>query len=171
MEVRCPLASNYSLLATRYSLSAPTSCGPVRHRAGSACGRNRPYWPSIPRRARSRSNRDCSRHFAHRSRPGRDSVDRRVDETLEVERSLLVGHRLPGEAKLDDIGLLDQLGRERARDEEVLRIIWMAYADMAIGVDHVLLGEDPVGDDEILDKSVETGHGSLIQRKRERDEG
>ena len=54
---------------------------------------------------------------------------------------------------------LDQLGRERARDEEVLGIVGMADADVAVGVDHVLLGEDAVGDDEVLDEGVEIAHG------------
>ena len=78
-------------------------------------------------------------------------VDRRMDEALEIERALLVPHRLAVEAELDDVVLLDQLGRERARDEEALRIVGMADADVAVGVDHVLLGEDAVGDDEVLD--------------------
>ncbi len=30
---------------------------------------------------------------------------------------------------------------------------------MAVGVDHVLLGEDAVGDDEILDQGIEIAHG------------
>jgi hypothetical protein len=28
-----------------------------------------------------------------------------------------------------------------------------------VGVDHVLLGEDAVGDDEVFDDGVEVGHG------------
>ena len=33
---------------------------------------------------------------------------------------------------------------------------------MAIGVDHVLLGEDAVGDDEVIDEGVEIAHGVKI---------
>ena len=80
--------------------------------------------------------------------------DRGVDEALEVERTRLVAHRLAVEPELDDVVALDQLGRERAREEEVLRLVGMADADMAIGVDHVLLGQDAVGDDEIVEESV-----------------
>jgi hypothetical protein len=35
----------------------------------------------------------------------------------------------------------------------------MTDADMAIGIDHLLPGEDAVGDHEILDKAVEIAHG------------
>ncbi len=41
---------------------------PARHRAGSAYGRSQPWSPSIPRRARSRSNKGCTRGCGHRSR-------------------------------------------------------------------------------------------------------
>ena len=78
-----------------------------------------------------------------------------VDEALEIERARLVAHRLAVEAELDDVVALHQVGRERAGEEEVLRIVGMADADMAVGVDHVLLGEDAVGDHEILDDGVE----------------
>src|SRR5262249_5803126 len=44
------------------------------------------------------------------------------------------------------------------RDEEALGIVGMAHADVAVGIDHVLLGEDAVGDDEVLDEVVEIGH-------------
>ena len=38
-----------------------------------------------------------------------------------------------------------------------LRIVGMAHADMAVGVDHVLLGEDAVGDHEVFDDGIEIG--------------
>ena len=41
--------------------------------------------------------------------------------------------------ELDQVIALDQLGRERARHEEVLRIVGMTHADVAISVDHVFV--------------------------------
>src|SRR4051794_30286158 len=93
-------------------------------------------------------------------RPG--SQDASMNEALQVERTFLVFHRLPAHVELDDVLLLDQLRRQRARDEEGLRILGIADADMAIGVDHVLLGEDTVGDDEVFDDGIEIGHFVLV---------
>ena len=82
-------------------------------------------------------------------------VDGGMDEALEIERALVVAHRLPVEPQLDDVVALDQLGRDRAGQEKVLGIAGMADADVAVGVHHILLGEDAVGDDEVLDDGVE----------------
>ena len=46
-------------------------------------------------------------------------------------------------------------------DQKAVRILRMPDADMAVGVDHVLLGEDAVGDHQILDQGVEVAHGHL----------
>ncbi len=56
---------------------------------------------------------------------------------------------------------LDQVGRDRAREKEMLGIVGIADADMAVGVHHVLLRQDAVGDDEILDDGIEIAHGSV----------
>ena len=58
-------------------------------------------------------------HHRHDVRPRFE--DAGMDEALEIERALLVAHRLAVEVELDDVVALDQLGRERARDEEMLR--------------------------------------------------
>ncbi len=49
-------------------------------------------------------------------------------------------------------------GASEREMKKLLRIVRMADADVAVGVDHVLLGEDAVGDDEVLDEGVEVGH-------------
>jgi hypothetical protein len=87
--------------------------------------------------------------------------DRRVNEPLKIERALVVAGRLPVESELDDVFGADQLGRDRAGDQKAARILRMPDADMAIGVDHVLLGENAVGDHEILDQGVEAAHAHL----------
>ena len=77
-------------------------------------------------------------------------VDRGMNEALEVERTLLVAHRLAVEAQLDDVLALHQLGRDRVREEEMLGIVGIADAHVAVGVHHLLSREDTVGDDQIL---------------------
>ena len=42
---------------------------------------------------------------------------------------------------------LDKFRRARARHEKAFRIVGMAHADMTIGIDHVFMGQDAIGDD------------------------
>jgi hypothetical protein len=63
--------------------------------------------------------------------------------------------------------VLDQFRRQRARDEEVLGIVGIADADMALGIDHVLLGENAVGDDEVFDKRIEVGHKNFPEAEND----
>ena len=86
-------------------------------------------------------------------------VNRGMDEALEVESALIVAHRVSFEIQLDDVVALHQVGSERPRKEEMLRIGGIANADMAVGIDHILFRQDAVGDDEILNDGVEIGHG------------
>jgi hypothetical protein len=43
----------------------------------------------------------------------------------------------------------------------MLRIVGMTHADMAIGIDHVFVGEDAIGNDEVAENIVELAHGVL----------
>jgi hypothetical protein len=53
---------------------------------------------------------------------------------------------------------IDQFRRQRARHEETLRIVGMAHADMAVGIDHVFVGENAIGDDEVAQEIVKLAH-------------
>ena len=46
-----------------------------------------------------------------------------------------------------------QLRREGARHQVAARVAVVADAHVAVAVDHALIGEDPVGGDEILDEA------------------
>lgn len=48
---------------------------------------------------------------------------------------------------------------DRAGYQKPARIVRMPDADMAIGVDHLLLGEDAIGNHQILDEGVEAVNG------------
>ena len=89
-------------------------------------------------------------------------IDRGVDEPLQVKRARLAAHRLAVEAQFHDVAALDQIGSERAREKEMLRLVRVPDADVAVGIHHVFLGEDAVGDHEVLDDGVEAAHGSVI---------
>jgi len=46
-------------------------------------------------------------------------------------------------------------------EEEAVGPVGMAHADMAVGVEHLLVGEDAVGDDKIAQPVVELAHAAL----------
>ncbi len=88
--------------------------------------------------------------------------DRRVNEPLEIKARAPAAHRLAVEAELDDVIGTDQLRGERAGDQEPVRMVGMADADMAISIDDLLPGEDPVGDDKVLDQRIEIAHPAML---------
>ena len=96
----------------------------------------------------------------HRCDVGPRLEDCCVDEAFQIGLAL-VTNRFAHLIELDQIVMLDQLWRQRARHKEMLRIIGMAHADMAIGVDHVFVGEDAIGNDEVAEDIVELAHGVL----------
>jgi hypothetical protein len=96
-------------------------------------------------------------HDRHDLRPRLE--DRRVNEPLEIKRALVVADRLPVEAELDDVFGSDQFRGNRAGDQKPARILRVPDTDMAIGVDHLLLGEDAIGNHQILDEGVEAVNG------------
>ena len=85
--------------------------------------------------------------------------DRRMDEALEIKAAVLLPHRLTVQVEFDDVLWGHQLRGERAGDQEAVGIVRVTDADMTVGVDDLLLGEDPVGDHEVLDQGVEITHG------------
>ena len=94
----------------------------------------------------------------HRHDVGPRLEDRGMDEALQI-RLALVADRLAHLVELDQVVALDQFRRQRARHEEALRIVGMAHADMAVGIDHVFVGENAIGDDEVAQQIVELAHG------------
>src|SRR3974377_2200902 len=84
-----------------------------------------------------------------------------MDETLEIGLALVVD-RLAFGVELDQIVAFDQFRRQRARHEESLRVVGMAHADMAIGVDDVFIGENAIGDDKIAQQVFELAHEDSI---------
>ena len=98
-------------------------------------------------------------HDRHHVRPR--LVERAVDEALEIGRAAARIDRVAFEREFHDVGGLDAVGRARAREQIALRIVGMARADMAEGIDDRLAGEDAVGGDELFDDPVELGHQAL----------
>jgi hypothetical protein len=91
------------------------------------------------------------------------AVDLAVDEALEVERARVVDGAAV-EVVLHDVARADQLRRQRSREQVALRLPRVAHAHVSVAVDHALVGQDPIGGDEVLDQTRVSDHGSLLCR-------
>ena len=79
-------------------------------------------------------------------------VDFAVDEALQEHAAAVLVDGIGIEVELHDVGSRHVRGRHRARDQIAIRIGRMADADMTIGIEHPLVGEDMVRCDEIRDR-------------------
>ena len=85
-------------------------------------------------------------------------VGRTMDVALNVERTVVGVDRAAVEVELDDIASVHQLGAARAGQQIAVRIGRMADADVAAGIDHVLVGEDAVGNYEFVYGLIKVAH-------------
>src|SRR5262245_48878586 len=92
-----------------------------------------------------------------RNHVGARFIDRAVDEALEVRLALVAAQHVALQIELHDVARLDELRSERAREEVALRVFGMAHADVAVRIDHVLIGENPVRYDEIVEVHTFSG--------------
>jgi hypothetical protein len=101
----------------------------------------------------------------HRHDIGPRAIDLAVDEALadrgHARFYSLAVERLAVEVVLEDVFHLHGLGRDGAGEEETLRILRRAQADVAVGVDHAVLGEDAVGGDQVFEQRRFHLSGSL----------
>src|SRR6266446_2364426 len=84
--------------------------------------------------------------------------DGAVDEALEIGRAPARIDSGAVEGELHDVVRLDALRRPRPRQEEMLRIVGVAGADMPERVDDAFVGEDAVGGDDFIEQAFELGH-------------
>src|SRR5215467_11629619 len=116
------------------------------------------HWPQrcLLRDAKGQRVLGMGMDDGHDIRPRREN--RGMNEALEIKAGALVAYRLTLEVELDDVFGTHQLGSERAGNQKAVGIVRVADADMAVGIDHLLAGEDPIGDHKILDQSIKTVH-------------
>ena len=81
-----------------------------------------------------------------------------MDESLEIGRAALGVDRIALQRELHDVVGLDAIRRARARQQEALRIVGMAHADMPEPIHDPFAGEDAVAGDEFFNQLVELGH-------------
>src|SRR5215469_5824535 len=85
-------------------------------------------------------------------------VDAAMDRPLDIDFAAALVDRLAVEIEFEEIVACHQLRAARAREEEAVGLGRMAHADMAIGIDHVLMGEDAVRHHQIVQDFVEIAH-------------
>ena len=85
--------------------------------------------------------------------PGQGLVDLAVDEALDIESAAPRLQGIAVDIELEDVVRRDQARRHAAREQKARRVRLVPHADMAEAVDHALVGQDPVGGDEIVDQT------------------
>ncbi len=78
---------------------------------------------------------------------------------LEIGRPFVAADDLAVQRKFHDIVRFDQFRAARARQEKSVGPRRMADADMAASIDDLLMGQNAIGDDEIVDRLFEALHG------------
>lgn len=86
--------------------------------------------------------------------------DGAMDEAFEVKGALFLADGLAIEGELEDIFTSDKFGRQGAGQEKMAGILGMPHTHVAIGIDHILMREDAIGNDEIVEQVVELANGS-----------
>ena len=84
-------------------------------------------------------------------------INRAVDEALEIGRPRVADRRAI-QHELDDVVLGDMFRAQRAGQQVAVRLGRMPHADMAVGIDHALVGQDPVGDHQVPDGEFQRVH-------------
>src|ERR1700704_5293948 len=80
------------------------------------------------------------------------AVDRRVNEPLEVHAAAARVDWLAIPVELKNIAGSDKRGRDAARQKESVRVLVVASAYVAEGVNYALVGQDAVCVDEVFDE-------------------
>ena len=91
------------------------------------------------------------------------AVDLAVDVALD-EALALVAERLAVGVELHQVGGGDERRRARARHDEALGPLVAPRADVPVGVEHLVLGEDAACGDQIVDELPACGE--LFHRRR-----
>jgi len=93
----------------------------------------------------------------HRHHLGPRAVNFAVDVALDEALALVAGERLAVGVELHQVARRHQRRCERARHEEAVGPLVAARADVAVGVEHLVGGEDAAGGDEVLDQAAAGG--------------
>ena len=78
-----------------------------------------------------------------------------MQEALGAERPVVLAGRRAVEREREDIARLDERGGTVAREQEAVGIARMAHADVSVFVEHAVMRQDPVGDDQVVDRALQ----------------
>src|SRR5580693_3816289 len=85
-------------------------------------------------------------------------VNGAVDEPLQIGRAAALVDRGAVKGIFNDIVAFDAFRRAGARQQITLRIVGMAGADMAEGIDDALLGQNAICRDQFFDDEIKLTH-------------
>jgi hypothetical protein len=77
-----------------------------------------------------------------------------MKEALGAERPVVLAGRRAVERERQDIARLDERGGTIAREQEAIGRARMAHADVSVFVEHTVMRQDTVGDDQIAGRAL-----------------
>ena len=83
---------------------------------------------------------------------GSEPIDFTVNREFNIRLLPIGPNRFSIQIELDDIASGDQFRRTRAREQKMIRLMWMANAHMTVCIEHVLVRKDVVGINEVRDE-------------------
>ena len=87
-------------------------------------------------------------------------IHRAMDESLDVRRRRMLAHGRAVDQELHDVARFHQFRAARTRQQVTIRMQRMTDTDVTIGIEHAFVGEDPVGDNDIVNALGEGGDGT-----------
>ena len=93
--------------------------------------------------------------MTHGMHVGAQLIDAAMDHAFPIGQIAGRREQFGIEGELQDVGRLDQLRAARARKQISSRIGGMADADMTEAVEHAFMGDDPVGQRQLIAGFVE----------------
>ena len=87
-----------------------------------------------------------------------------MNRPLAIHRPSALVDWVAVEVELHQIVERDQFRAARSRKEKAVRALWMPYADVAKGIDHLFVRENSVGSHEVAESVLQVTHGSLSKR-------
>ncbi len=85
--------------------------------------------------------------------------DAAVDEPLEVKMTAFITDGIAFEIEFDDVIPGHEFGRQRTGHEERVRVLRITDADVTVGIANVFIGEDSIGDHEVINQALLFIHG------------
>ncbi len=85
--------------------------------------------------------------------------DAAVDEPFEVKMTAFFIDGIAFEIEFDDVIPGHEFGSQRTGHEEGVRVLRITDTDVTVGIANVFIGEDSIGDHEVINQALLFVHG------------